>query len=234
MPRPRRPTSSGTGSSRAPASRRRSPQAAAARRGAPAARAATAGCCSSRPTTRPAARSACAATRPRWPTGTELLERLVLALSRPGVDGVLGTAGHPGGPAAAGCAGGQGRHRLDEPRRPAGRGLRAGRPVHRLRRRRDRRVRLRRRQDALPASTSTTPARRPRSRRCARAVTELAGHGLMAMVEPFMSRRVDGHGPQRPDRRGAWSRRSAIAAGARRDQRLHLAEAAGGDGHGAR
>ncbi|WP_433467501.1 Cgl0159 family (beta/alpha)8-fold protein [Spirillospora sp. CA-128828] len=27
---------------------------------------------------------------------------------------------------------------------------------------------------------------------CARAVTDLAGHGLMAMVEPFVSRRVDG------------------------------------------
>lgn len=28
---------------------------------------------------------------------------------------------------------------------------------------------------------------------CSRAVTELAGHGLMALLEPFMSTRVDGH-----------------------------------------
>jgi len=38
---------------------------------------------------------------------------------------------------------------------------------------------------ADPATVSTLEA-------CARAVTGLSGHGLMAMVEPFMSHRVDG------------------------------------------
>ena len=46
--------------------------------------------------------------------------------------------GHHRGPAAARCAGGQGRLRVDEPRRPAGRRVRTGRPVHRLRRPRHR------------------------------------------------------------------------------------------------
>ena len=44
----------------------------------------------------------------------------------------------------------QGRHRVDEPGRPAGRGLRARRPLHGLRRRHHRRQRPRRRQDADP------------------------------------------------------------------------------------
>ena len=100
-----------------------------------AARPTAAGCCSSPPTTRPAARSASAATRPAMADRTELLERLVLALSRPGVDGVLGTADVLEDLLLLGRAGGQGRDRLDEPWRPGRRELRAGRPVHRLRRR---------------------------------------------------------------------------------------------------
>ena len=58
--------------------------------------------------------------------------------------------GHHRGPAAARRAGGQGRVRVDEPRRPAGRRLRARRPVHRLRRPGHRRHGIQRRQDPDP------------------------------------------------------------------------------------
>ena len=58
--------------------------------------------------------------------------------------------GHHRGPAAARRARGQGRVRVDEPRRPAGRLLRARRPVHRLRRPGHRRHGIQRRQDPDP------------------------------------------------------------------------------------
>ena len=50
-----------------------------------------------------------------------LLDRLAIALSRPGVDGVLGTPDILEDLLLLGAARRQGRHRLDEPRRPAGR-----------------------------------------------------------------------------------------------------------------
>ncbi len=73
---------------------------------------------------------------------------------------------------------------------------------------------------ADPATVATLEA-------CARAVTELAGHGLMAMVEPFMSHRVDGQV------RNDLSAEAVVTSvgdrvRARRDQRVHLAQAAGG------
>ena len=47
------------------------------------------------------------------------------------------------------------------------------------------------------------PAPSPPWKPCARAIDELAAHGLIAMVEPFMSTRVERQGPQRPvPRRG--------------------------------
>jgi hypothetical protein len=122
---------------------------------------------------------------------TGLLERLVLALSRPGVDGVLGTAdvledllllGALEGKVVIGSMnrGGLAGASFELDDRFTGYDA----ATHRA-------VRLRRRQDALPDRP-----RRPRHgvhlEACARAVTGLSEHGLMAMVEPFMSRRVDG------------------------------------------
>ena len=121
----------------------------------------------------------------------ELLRRLVLALSRPGVDGVLGTADvledllllgaledkvviasmNRGG--LAGSA-----FELDDrftaydADSVAAAGFDGGKMLVRI-------------DLADPATAGTLEA-------CARAVTALAGHGLMAMVEPFLSRRVDG------------------------------------------
>ncbi len=167
----------------------------------------------------------------------DLLERMCLALSRPEVNGVLGTAGHPRGPAAARRPRRQGRRRLDEPRRPGRHVVRDRRPVHRLRRRPHRRDGLRVRQDAAahrPRRRRDRPddrgllarrhrARRPRPGRDGRAVHLRPG------------RRP---GPQRPQHRG----RDPLGhggRGARRHLGLHLAQAArdrrrGRDGAGAR
>jgi len=121
----------------------------------------------------------------------ELLERLVLALSRPGVDGVLGTADVLedllllgaledkvviGSMNRGGLAGAS--FELDDrftgydPATIAGHGLDGGKMLCRI-------------DLADPGTVSTLEG-------CARAVTGLAGHRLMAMVEPFVSRRVDG------------------------------------------
>jgi hypothetical protein len=122
---------------------------------------------------------------------TELLERLVLALSRPGVDGVLGTADVLedllllgaledkvviGSMNRGGLAGAS--FELDD--RFTGYdadtiarcGYEGGKMLCRI-------------DLADPATVSTLES-------CALAITGLAGHGLMAMVEPFVSRRVDG------------------------------------------
>ena len=77
-----------------------------------------------------------------------LLERLVDGAGRPGGRRRARLAGRRRGAAAARRARGQGRDRLDEPRRPGRRLLDDGRPVHRLRRRRIERCRPRGRQDA--------------------------------------------------------------------------------------
>ena len=70
-------------------------------------------------------------------------------------------AGRAGRPAPARGSRRQGRHRLDEPRRPGRHELRAGRPVHRVRRRSPCRARLPGRARCCCASTRTT--RRPRA-----------------------------------------------------------------------
>lgn len=121
----------------------------------------------------------------------DLLERLVLALGRPGVDGVLGTADiledllllgalqdkvvvasmNRGGLAGS-------RFELDDrftaydPDAVAGAGFSGGKMLCRI-------------DLDDPGTVATLEA-------CARAVTGLARHGLMAMVEPFLSGRVDG------------------------------------------
>jgi uncharacterized protein len=86
----------------------------------------------------------------------DLLERMSLALSRPGVDGVLGTADIIGYDAAA----------------IAGMGFDGGKMLFRI-------------DPDDPATAATMES-------CARAVSDLAARGLMAMVEPFISHRVDG------------------------------------------
>jgi hypothetical protein len=122
---------------------------------------------------------------------TELLARLVLALSRPGVDGVLGTAdvledllllGALEGKVVIGSMnrGGLAGASFELDDRFTGYdadtiarfGYDGGKMLCRI-------------DLADPATVSTLEA-------CARAVTGLSGHGLMAMVEPFMSHRVDG------------------------------------------
>jgi hypothetical protein len=121
----------------------------------------------------------------------ELLERLVLALSRPGVDGVLGTADiledllllgalegkvvigsmNRGGLAGASFELDDRFTGYDAAAIAAG-GYDGGKMLCRI--------------DLADAGTAAT------LEACAGAVTDLAGHGLMAMVEPFLSRRVDG------------------------------------------
>ncbi len=121
----------------------------------------------------------------------QLLERLTLALGRPGVDGVLGTAdviedllllgalddkvvvGSMNRGGLAGTA-----FELDDrftgydAAALARMGFDAGKMLFRI-------------DPDDPATVATMHS-------CARAVSELAGHGLMAMIEPFISHRVDG------------------------------------------
>jgi len=121
----------------------------------------------------------------------DLLERMSLALSRPGVDGVLGTADIVedllllgaledkvviGSMNRGGLAGtvfeiddrftGYDAAAIDKM------GFDGGKMLFRI-------------DPDDPATPVTMEA-------CARAVSDLAGHGLMAMVEPFISHRVDG------------------------------------------
>jgi DhnA family fructose-bisphosphate aldolase class Ia len=121
----------------------------------------------------------------------ELLDRLVLALSRPGVNGVLGTPdiiedllllGALDGKVVIGSMNRGGlagtvfeiddRFTAYHAGALAAAGYEGGKMLLRI--------------DAQdPATVATVEA-------CARAVTELAEHKLMAMIEPFISHRVDG------------------------------------------
>ncbi len=121
----------------------------------------------------------------------DLLDRLVLALSRPGVNGVLGTPdvledllllGALDDKVAVGSMnrGGLAGTTFEMDDRFTGydaasiaaSGLEGGKMLIRI-------------DPDDPATVGTLES-------CARAVGELAGHGLMAMVEPFISHRVDG------------------------------------------
>jgi hypothetical protein len=120
-----------------------------------------------------------------------LLERLSLALRRPGVDGVLGTADVIEDLLLLGAlddkvvVGSMNRGGLTgtafeiddrftgyDAAALARMGFDAGKMLFRI-------------DPEDPATAATMQA-------CARAVSELAGHGLMAMIEPFISHRVDG------------------------------------------
>jgi hypothetical protein len=121
----------------------------------------------------------------------DLLQRLCLALSRPGVDGVLGTAdiledllllGVLDGKVAIGSMNRGGlagtifeiddRFTGYDPATIAAMGLDGGKMLLRI-------------DPDDPATAGTLHS-------CAQAVTALAGRRLMAMVEPFISHRVDG------------------------------------------
>jgi hypothetical protein len=122
---------------------------------------------------------------------TDLLRRLVLALSRPGVNGVLGTPdvledllllGALDGKVAVGSMNRGGlagtvfeiddRFTAYDAAGIAAAGLDGGKMLVRI-------------DPEDPATAATLES-------CARAVSELAGQGVMAMVEPFISHRVDG------------------------------------------
>jgi DhnA family fructose-bisphosphate aldolase class Ia len=122
---------------------------------------------------------------------TDLLDRLCLALSRPGVNGVLGTPDIIedllllgalddkvviGSMNRGGLAGAafeiDDRFTAYDADAIAAAGLEGGKMLTRI-------------DPNDPATVVTLEA-------CARAVSQLAGHGLMAMVEPFISHRIDG------------------------------------------
>jgi DhnA family fructose-bisphosphate aldolase class Ia len=121
----------------------------------------------------------------------QLLERLVLALGRPGVDGVLGTADViedllllgalddkvvVGSMNRGGLAGTvfeiDDRFTGYDAAALARMGFDAGKMLFRI-------------DPGDPATAATMQS-------CARAVSDLAAHGLMAMIEPFIAHRVDG------------------------------------------
>ena len=121
----------------------------------------------------------------------ELLDRLVTALSRPGVNGVLGTPdiledllllGALDGKVVVGSMNRGGlagtvfeiddRFTGYDAASIAASGFEGGKMLTRI-------------EPDDPATAPTLAA-------CANAVSDLAGHGLMAMVEPFISHRVDG------------------------------------------
>jgi hypothetical protein len=133
-----------------------------------------------------------AGTRPRAMANRgDLLDRLCLALSRPGVNGVLGTPdiledllllGALDGKVVVGSMNRGGlagtsfelddRFTAYDPRSIAAARFEGGKMLLRL-------------DPADPASVATMES-------CAHAVTGLAERGLLAMVEPFLSSRVDG------------------------------------------
>jgi hypothetical protein len=121
----------------------------------------------------------------------DLLERMSLALSRPGVDGVLGTADViedllllgvlddkvvVGSMNSGGLAGTvfeiDDRFTGYDAATIARMGFDGGKMLFRI--------------------DPDDPATAPTMESCAQAVSDLAAHGLMAMVEPFISHRVDG------------------------------------------
>ena len=120
----------------------------------------------------------------------DLLERMSLALARPGVDGVLGTADIIEDLLLLGALDDK-VVMVDEPRRPgrdrleiddrftgydaatiAAMGFDGGKMLFRI-------------DPGDPATAATMEA-------CGRAVSDLASHALMAMVEPFISHRIEG------------------------------------------
>ena len=161
----------------------------------------------------------------------DLLERLCVALGRPGVGGVLGTAdvledllllGALEGKVVIGSMNRGGlagtvfemddRFTGYDAAAVARMGFDGGKMLLRI-------------DPDDPATADTMQA-------CARAVSDLAGRGLIAMVEPFIVHRVDGRvrNDLSPE---AMMRALTIASGLGTDVGLHLAQGAGRAGHGA-
>ena len=209
-------------------------EAAAARRRPPD-RSRTGARSSSPPTTPPAACCAPASARSRWPTAATCSTGSCSPLSRPGVTGVLGTPDVIEDLLLLGALDGKIVFGSMNRGGLAGRRLGDRRPLHRLRRGGDRRrwasraARCSLRIDLEDPATRGARSR-PARRACPRARAAPAGrHGRAVHVAA--PRRAH---PQRPLAPRARCGRSAIAAGARRDLRLHLAEGAGRRRHGAR
>ena len=122
----------------------------------------------------------------------DLLDRICAALARPGVNGVLGTPDILEDLLLLGALddkvviGSMNRGGL------AGTVVRDRRPVHRLRRGQHRRGRVRGRQDAAAHRPGRRRHRRPPCRPARGPSATWPGTRLMAMVEPFISHRVDG------------------------------------------
>lgn len=142
---------------------------------------------------------------------TDLLDRMCLALSRPGVNGVLGTPdvledllllGALEGKVVVGSMNRGGlagtafeiddRFTAYDAAGIAASGFEGGKMLTRI-------------DPEDPATVVTLEA-------CARAVSDLADHGLMAMVEPFISHRVDGR-VRNELTAEAMTRAMAVAAG---------------------
>ncbi len=146
----------------------------------------------------------------------ELLDRMVLALSRPGVNGVLGTPdiledllllGALDGKVVVGSMNRAGlagtvfeiddRFTAYDAASIAASGFEGGKMLTRI--------------DAEDHATA------PTLQACANAVSDLAGHGLMAMVEPFISHREDSRIPNSRIRNDlttdAMTRAMTVAAG---------------------
>ena len=162
---------------------------------------------------------------------TDLLDRLRAALADPGVDGVLATADILDDLLLLGALEDKVVFSSINRGGLAGAVVRTRRPDDR----RHRRLAPRRREmnggkmlcriDLDDPGTVATMAA------CAQAVDELAAHGLIAMLEPFMSTPGRRQGPQRPEpRRG--DQVGPHRPGAGLDVGLHLDEAAGGRGDG--
>ena len=162
----------------------------------------------------------------------DLLDRLVLALSRPGVNGVLGTPdvledllllGALDGKVVVGSMNRGGlagtvfemddRFTGYDAAAIAAAGFEGGKMLTRI-------------DPDDPTTVATLES-------CGHAVSDLAAHGLMAMVEPFISHRVDGPRPQRAHRR-RHDPRADGGGRARPHLGVHLAEGADRRGHGAR
>ncbi len=157
---------------------------------------------------------------------SDLLDRIALALSRPGVDGSPRHRRRPRGPAPLRAARRQGRHRVDEPRRPAGRGVRARRPVHGIRHPDPGRARVSTGARCCTRICLDDPGTVRTLEHCGRAVTELAGawpHGPGRAVPRRASLADPGREPPRPRLRHHLGRRRS---GPRRDEQPNVAQAA--------
>ena len=162
----------------------------------------------------------------------DLLDRLCLALSRPGVNGVLGTPDVIEDLLLLGALRRQGRRRLDEPGWPAGLGLRdwtTGSPPTTPRRWRPWATRAGR---CCCASTRTTRRRSALwSPAAGRSVTS-RGARLLAMIEPFWSRRGSDGRVRNELTAEAMIRAMTVAAGIGAHICLHVVEGSRRAGHG--